>query len=148
MEEIVGKRNWDWFWERCHETGAYRGGFTYIENWYVAIDLALRHEVYLITSRPRSTRHQTLEWLVNHGAEHEIAGVIHSQDKLKTLRGLDIAVMAEDRPSELRRLVVAGGLIVYGVRRSWNQELQQVDLNIRWVDDLTEMVKEEQTWPS
>jgi len=150
IEEVVGKKNWDWFWANQNMLKSYLGPNDYRDNVLAMEDLSQRHEVYLITNRPRDCRWQTYHWLSTYGDDHpsQLAGVIHCKDKTAVARGLGITVVVDDRPSELEKyLAMPECLTVYGVRRPWNDRLRD-DPRIRWVDDLTEMAKEEDQWPS
>jgi uncharacterized HAD superfamily protein len=148
LPNVLGKENWNWVWANQAKIEAYLGPRDYgREQWEALCQLTLRHEVYLVTSRPRDCWYQTYIWVASLHPQPQLQGILHSSNKVKTAMGLDLDVLVDDRPSELEKYrdhALAEhhrGVLVYGVRRPWNAKLHQ-DPEIVWVDGVADLLKE------
>lgn len=87
IRDMVGNEAWDWLWSHGVEQGLFRNGHI-IKG---ALDslriLAKRHEVILVTSRPKNAVMDTLEWVsfMLRGVDISGVHVLHQGQKKTTI---------------------------------------------------------------
>ena len=155
IEEIVGPKNWSWLWDIADETEMFLRDYVdsnYAASRSAAALLAKKHDVWLITSRPKHFAWQTFEWLGGLKPAIQARGVIHWGNKVKVAKSLDLEVVVDDKAETLQKYVTYGrggdlrGLYVYGVRQPWNSILATSYYRFKWIDNLGELLPEQERW--
>lgn len=139
-----------WSWPQVYgatyaeETSAWKYVYTHPEWWGtlephrdlthrvqdIVNDLAIRHDLFFVTSRPMEARESTSGWLDEHVCA--FGTLICCDGKVEILRGLTPAAIMEDKPETLLGFRRPGEGVL--VRRPWNTHVTEASTGLTIVN--------------
>jgi len=132
MAQAVGQANWQWFWSEGQHEGFWATVRPREGEEHALVQLAIEHDVVLLTSRPRAARKATIEWAASlHAPLMGVFLVEEASDKVGAAVGMRLEAIVDDKPSVLADAAVHNRLawepllpIVYD--QPWNQDIPRI----------------------
>lgn len=145
LGETVGKKNWGWLWENAADLKIFDRLAPVAGAIEALRELIQDHDVYMVTTRPKGVEDQTYRWLAAYNLKPK--GVIHAQSKDRVAFALDLNVVVDDGPANLKQYLLRSrgtlhGVRIYGVKAPWNERsgIETSYYRFRWVNSLQDVV--------